>query len=269
MNTFDIAKCDNKPTLRMFPIMSGPAIPWAVIAPCEKQADRNHGQTLERLAERGGLCPSEAVAVLDSRKWCPMDLEVSLRRLEEIVKERFYLVEIQTITRDRDELSRKVADLITYNNQARENAQLLEGGLSLLRTQIEVEQSKVVRCVEGLKKTVVSLDTLNTFHRHSAAWNLVNSSQALEEGKKLLATLPATENLVARVRELEDFQRTEPLKREELVSLRDSNKQMWNLIADYMKPPASSKEVKAAFDEMEKWWKSEQAIDQARENTTK
>jgi hypothetical protein len=40
------------------------AIPWAMIAPHERQARANHYQSLERLAERGGLSADEAVAVL-------------------------------------------------------------------------------------------------------------------------------------------------------------------------------------------------------------
>ncbi len=40
-------------------------IPWAMIAPHEPQALHNHGQqSLATLARRGGLSPSEAVAVL-------------------------------------------------------------------------------------------------------------------------------------------------------------------------------------------------------------
>ncbi len=55
---------------RRFPIQGGPSIPWWIIAPHEKQALRNHGgQTLERLAERGGLGPSEALAVLEDREF--------------------------------------------------------------------------------------------------------------------------------------------------------------------------------------------------------
>lgn len=45
------------------------SIPWAMIAPHEKQAWSNHGQTLERLAERGGLSPEEAFAVLTGAAW--------------------------------------------------------------------------------------------------------------------------------------------------------------------------------------------------------
>lgn len=40
------------------------SVPWAFVAPHEAQARMNHDQTLERLAERGGLSPSELVAVV-------------------------------------------------------------------------------------------------------------------------------------------------------------------------------------------------------------
>ncbi|MDP3165157.1 MAG: hypothetical protein Q8N06_06840 [Hydrogenophaga sp.] len=59
-----LVACD----VRMFPIMSNGTpsmqIPWSVIAPFEHQAQRNHSQSLKRLAERGGLSHSEALAVL-------------------------------------------------------------------------------------------------------------------------------------------------------------------------------------------------------------
>ena len=47
-----------KHTERLFPIMGGPAIPWSMIRPHERQAERNHSQSLERLAQRGGLDPA-------------------------------------------------------------------------------------------------------------------------------------------------------------------------------------------------------------------
>ena len=40
------------------------SIPWEIIAPCESRAKRNHSQSLERLAQRGGLGPLELYAVL-------------------------------------------------------------------------------------------------------------------------------------------------------------------------------------------------------------
>lgn len=40
------------------------SVPWSFVAPHEAQARANHDQTLERLAERGGLSPSELVAVV-------------------------------------------------------------------------------------------------------------------------------------------------------------------------------------------------------------
>lgn len=56
-------------------------LPWAMLTPHEKQAERNHSQTLRRLAERGGLGPSEALAVLDDRRWHNMPLAVACAEL--------------------------------------------------------------------------------------------------------------------------------------------------------------------------------------------
>jgi lambda repressor-like predicted transcriptional regulator len=62
------------------------SIPWDMISPHEKQAALNHGgQSLARLAERGGLSPCEAVAVLEDRKWSHMDAVEARLRLEALV----------------------------------------------------------------------------------------------------------------------------------------------------------------------------------------
>ena len=49
------------------------SVPWAMIEPHEKQAQSNHGQTLERLASRGGLSACESVAILEDRRWRKME----------------------------------------------------------------------------------------------------------------------------------------------------------------------------------------------------
>lgn len=56
----------------MFPILNDPiirSIPWAAIAPHEKQAQRNHSQTLRGLAGRGGLSIHEAYHILKDQEW--------------------------------------------------------------------------------------------------------------------------------------------------------------------------------------------------------
>ena len=66
----------------VMPIMGGvflKTIPWALISGHEDQAQTNHGQSLTRLAERGGLGPSEAVVIIQDRLW---------RRLNEPACER-------------------------------------------------------------------------------------------------------------------------------------------------------------------------------------
>lgn len=47
-------------------------IPYNIIAPHEAQARRNHSQTLQRLAERGGLSWAEILAVLSDKTWKEM-----------------------------------------------------------------------------------------------------------------------------------------------------------------------------------------------------
>lgn len=47
-------------------------IPWRLIESHQSQAWNNHDQSLQTLASRGGLSYSEAVAILNDRKWQPM-----------------------------------------------------------------------------------------------------------------------------------------------------------------------------------------------------
>ena len=44
-------------------------MPMAVLVPHEAQALFNHGQILDRLAERGGITICEALAILEDRPW--------------------------------------------------------------------------------------------------------------------------------------------------------------------------------------------------------
>lgn len=65
------------------------AVPWEMIAPHERQAKANHGgQTLKRLAERGGLGLAEAVAVLEDRPFKRMALADANAALLAIMRQR-------------------------------------------------------------------------------------------------------------------------------------------------------------------------------------
>lgn len=56
--------------MQWFPILGRKdVVPFAVIEPHREQAMKNHGQTLERLAERGGLDYDEMLSVLEDRHW--------------------------------------------------------------------------------------------------------------------------------------------------------------------------------------------------------
>ena len=62
------------------------SIPWAAIEEHERQAMANHGQTLKRLAGRGGLGVCEAVAIIEDRRWHRMDKAVAEQRLMGLCK---------------------------------------------------------------------------------------------------------------------------------------------------------------------------------------
>lgn len=44
----------------------------------EEWAQRNHGQSLQRLADRCGLDPTEIVANIEERAWHNMDMETAI-----------------------------------------------------------------------------------------------------------------------------------------------------------------------------------------------
>lgn len=45
------------------------AVPWGFVQTHRAQAERNHAQSLETLAQRGGLCPSALLAVVEHHRW--------------------------------------------------------------------------------------------------------------------------------------------------------------------------------------------------------
>ena len=62
------------------------AVPWSVVAPFQERAQLNHDQTLERLAERGGLGVSELLSLLcDQRLDFNRTERASLPRLLELL----------------------------------------------------------------------------------------------------------------------------------------------------------------------------------------
>ena len=82
-----LTSADSERRKRMQILGCPKTISWTLIAPHERQALRNHDQTLKRLAERGGLSACEAVAVLENRDWRQMTDEDAVARLNQLVRE--------------------------------------------------------------------------------------------------------------------------------------------------------------------------------------
>ncbi|MCG8406697.1 MAG: hypothetical protein MI923_15995 [Phycisphaerales bacterium] len=82
----------------LFPIMDDRVgqrrgyIPMALIRRHNDRAKLNHDQSVNRLRERGGLSPQEAMAVLANKSWSERpyrDEELAWAALQEIVKAEF------------------------------------------------------------------------------------------------------------------------------------------------------------------------------------
>ena len=71
-------------------------VPWDLVAAHAEQAVKNHGQTVQRLAERGGLSPLELVAVLTDRCWSEL-LKCKLSKTE-IVEQLLALLKTEDRT---------------------------------------------------------------------------------------------------------------------------------------------------------------------------
>jgi len=68
----DKTNMEAKKQRRQYPIigtMPQEYIPWDVLAPHEKRILRNHNQTMECLAKRGGLDWNEVLWILEDKAW--------------------------------------------------------------------------------------------------------------------------------------------------------------------------------------------------------
>jgi prepilin-type N-terminal cleavage/methylation domain-containing protein len=78
------------------------SLPWRLVEAHEKQALSNHDQSVQELARRGGLSVTEAVAVLEDRKWTRMDFKAADDRLKQLVAAHrqtsgFTLIELMVV----------------------------------------------------------------------------------------------------------------------------------------------------------------------------
>ncbi len=62
------------------------SVPWDLLEPHREQARHNHDQTLERLAQRGGLSPGEMICVIEGKRWGDVpDDNAAVERLQRLV----------------------------------------------------------------------------------------------------------------------------------------------------------------------------------------
>lgn len=107
---------------RRFPIQGlGVSLPWSVVAPFEGRAGMNHGgQTLERLADRQGLSPTEVWCLLHGRRYwdgpVPSKEEADKFVLDLVAKHDARAVRILAL----EQAVRDLIDTIDYNRTPNE-----------------------------------------------------------------------------------------------------------------------------------------------------
>jgi hypothetical protein len=63
-------------------------VPWEFVKPFDKRAQANHsGQTLARLAERGGLSPKELLSIIENKDYYLVD-SLSKEKVVELIRQR-------------------------------------------------------------------------------------------------------------------------------------------------------------------------------------
>lgn len=134
-----------KLTARLFPIQGGPAVPWSVMEPHDAQCRKNHGgQSLERIAERGGLSAGEAYAVVHGLGYHDTKAEHSERTAlwREFVRTS-YLVEskerLELSHQREDDLKARVAELERERDSIRNDAAREIARLSDRVAELEME----------------------------------------------------------------------------------------------------------------------------------
>lgn len=79
--TFPVLMPSKKLAAELIALGCPTEVPWGAVARHEAQCISNHDQGVARLAARGGLDPSELVAVLENRRWRMMSSEEAVERL--------------------------------------------------------------------------------------------------------------------------------------------------------------------------------------------
>ena len=119
--------------MNKFPILGSEPkeyIPLDIIKVHEKQAIRNHGQTLKRLAERGGLGWVEALCVLEDREYdfhtklTEVSARTKVLEIVDIEKEGRYNMSMDRNTQAIEDLRHlsEVSEIFAYQNESIEVA---------------------------------------------------------------------------------------------------------------------------------------------------
>ena len=84
--------------MKMFPVLGANCtVPFDLVKSHEDQVFKNHGQSIERLAERGGLGWEELACVIKNQSF---DKDMSVEKAKSFVNNYVYMFNMEAMTRD-------------------------------------------------------------------------------------------------------------------------------------------------------------------------
>lgn len=173
---------------KTFPIMAVGGchafdLPWTLIAPHEAQAVANHGQTLARLAERGGLSATEAYAVMNG-----LSLRESLRRKNdaayawEWLRSRAEDAEISKLRAELDAARAEAAKWLSRFQTLVDASVVEDGGIVALQREIAAAREESAKLREERRIHIESI--VEHSRQLSSARSALSAARAALDGER-------------------------------------------------------------------------------------
>lgn len=156
-----------------FPIQEGPSVPWEFMAPHESQCQKNHGQSLKRIAERGGLGASEAWAVVNGIRYYEIKDEHAQKwfELAERVNREWSArqARVEVLAACLAEINKITS--IYSNSRHLESKPLIASVCSVIRSRVQNLQPAAKALEELLREAELNL-------RESLRWHIIHNHHA-------------------------------------------------------------------------------------------
>lgn len=169
---------------KMYPIQKGPSVPWEVMVPHESRCQKNHGQSIKRIAERGGFSSGEAYCIVNNLDWYEMEKTIGWQEADRRWVE--YAEKINNHYAELDRLRADNARLVCELEREQEDHQ------ALVEEAQRVEQVRLAglqRHKDALAAARVALERIADYPKIMGCEQLGSSGQMRSIASEALTTI--------------------------------------------------------------------------------